>query len=95
MISKVQRTWMRPGRFYPIVAFNRRIPKLARMGKFGQKRFSFGPCTARFLFQEKRKWGVQMPTSIEVPPSMAMVMAVTKKLPLEKSLRTGYDGPIL
>ena len=35
--------------------------------------FSFGPCTARFLFfcaQKKRKWGVHCPAIImtEIPP---------------------------
>ena len=34
--------------------------------KVRQKRFSFEPSTARFLFQEKRKWGVETSTRLRV-----------------------------
>ena len=71
--TSVRRSWIRPGKFYLIAAANRRIPKLPpckAWGKFGRKRFLFGPCTARFSFQEKEKWGVHSPAPQDgAPPS--------------------------
>ena len=39
------------------LTYKDRIPNLSG-GQVGAKRFLFGPCTARFSFQEKEKWGV-------------------------------------
>ena len=36
-------------------------PNLPGRASLDEKRFSFGPCTARFLWQDQRKWGVQTP----------------------------------
>ena len=54
MIAKVQRTRMSPDGFYPAVAFNRRIPKLARTGKFGRSGFFFHRAR-RILFRQDEK----------------------------------------
>ena len=63
--ANVQRSRMRPSKFYPVVASSRRIPKLSpcrAWRKFGRNIFSFPPCTAHFLFDvSKRKWGVHSP----------------------------------
>ena len=61
MIARVQRTRMRPDGFYPAVAFNRRIPKLARMGKFGSSGFFFHRARRILFRQDEKEWGVQTP----------------------------------
>ena len=44
------------------------LPKPAGQG-WAQSAFSFGPCTARFLFgKTKRKWGVQSPGNLPASP---------------------------
>ena len=58
MIAKVQRTRMSPDGFYPAVAFNRRIPKLARTGKFGPSGFFFHRARRILFRQDEKEWGV-------------------------------------
>ena len=61
MIAKVQRTRMSPDGFYPAVAFNRRIPKLARTGKFGRSGFFFHRARRILFRQDEKEWGVHSP----------------------------------
>ena len=68
MIAKVQRTRMSPDGFYPAVAFNRRIPKLARTGKFGPSGFFFHRARRILFRQDEKEWGVHCP---------AIIMALT------------------
>ena len=42
-------------------------PNLPGRASLDEKRFSFGPCTARFLWQDQRKWGVQTPSGKFLP----------------------------
>ena len=53
---------MGPGGFYPVVAFNRRIPKLARTGKFGRKAFFFWTVHSPFSLARPKKMGGAFPT---------------------------------
>ena len=66
---RLKRTPVPASRFPP--HRHQRPPSLSKPDRQGgiwtQKRFSFGPGAARFLWQDQRKWGVQTPSGKFLP----------------------------
>ena len=69
LIRAFQRTRMRPGGFYPVVANNRPHPQTCPHGQVWTKRLFLPPCTAHSFSPRRKRMGSAMPASIDAFPA--------------------------